>query len=126
MKHEYSRWTFVEITKFRKLRGEGKSPEQIAHLLGMPVSRVTQRVRQEDQTPEQKRAKVERAKARRQETKLTNPRRFVSHPHQPVLSCSRPSPEMIEEAQRRADAPRSLTAEFFGDPGVGYSMLDRR
>lgn len=35
-------------------------------------------------------------------------------------------PELIEEAARRAKAPRSITASIMGDPPPGFSALDRR
>jgi len=45
----------------------------------------------------------------------------------PVTLGSRPSDEVIAEAQRRAAAvPRDLTGMLLGDPPVGFSMLDRR
>lgn len=127
MRREYTRWTFVEVTRLRKMIEEGKSREHIASILGMPVQRVIERIRHENRTPEQKRAKYERATALREKSKDDNPRRAIRTvtPH-PVLAFSRPTPEMIAEAQRRADAKRSLTAEFFGDPGEGFSALDRR
>jgi hypothetical protein len=34
--------------------------------------------------------------------------------------------QVVEDAVRRARAPRSLTALAFGDPPPGYSALDRR
>jgi hypothetical protein len=37
-----------------------------------------------------------------------------------------PTPEMVEAAQQRSLAPRSLTAMIFGDPAPGHSALDRR
>jgi hypothetical protein len=36
------------------------------------------------------------------------------------------SPQALADADRRARAPRSLTAIAFGDPPPGYSALDRR
>lgn len=127
MSREYTRWNFVEVTRLRKMLQDGKSPEFIAHMLGMKVQRVIERIRYENRTPEQKRKKYEIAKALREKNKSDNPRRGVrtvtSHP---VLAVSRPTSEMIEEAKRRAEAPRSLTAEFFNDPPQGYSALDRR
>jgi hypothetical protein len=127
MNREYTRWTFVEITRLRKMIEEGKSREHIASILGMPVQRVIERIRHENRSPEQKRAKYELAKALREKDKDLNKRRAIRTvtPH-PVLAVSRPSPEMIADAQRRADAKRSLTAEFFGDPPKGWSALDRR
>lgn len=127
MSREYTRWTFVEITRLRTMLEDGKSREFIAHMLGMPVQRIIERIRHESRTTEQRRAKYERAKVLREKSKDDNPRRAIrtvtSHP---VLAFSRPTPEMIAEAQRRADAQRSLTAEFFGDPAPGFSALDRR
>jgi hypothetical protein len=35
-------------------------------------------------------------------------------------------PEVEADRDRRLSIPRSLTAEFFGDPPKGYSALDRR
>lgn len=37
-----------------------------------------------------------------------------------------PPPEALAEALARANAPRSLSAWFFGDPPPGYSALDGR
>lgn len=123
MRHEYARWTFVEITRLRKLLSEGKTPEQIACQLGMRVQRVKERIRQENKTPEQKKAKYERKIASEGYKNRKTPAQPYSHP---VVASVRPTQEMIHEAQRRADAPRSLTASFFNDPPKGYSALDRR
>ena len=41
-------------------------------------------------------------------------------------TARRTPPEVIEDAQRRSLAPRSITSAFFGDPPVGWSALDRR
>lgn len=38
----------------------------------------------------------------------------------------RPSPEMLADAERRANATRDLTAMLMGDPPRGCSALDRR
>jgi len=37
-----------------------------------------------------------------------------------------PPPEVIEDAIRRATAPRSITAILCGDPCPGFSALDRK
>lgn len=37
-----------------------------------------------------------------------------------------PEPRSLEEATKRALAPRSITAFVFGDPAPGWSALDRR
>lgn len=41
-------------------------------------------------------------------------------------SVSEPSAQAWEDRDRRFCAPRSLTAEFFGDPRPGQSALDKR
>lgn len=43
-----------------------------------------------------------------------------------ATASSRPTPEMIADAERRANAPRDLTAMIFGDPPKGRSALDGR
>lgn len=43
-----------------------------------------------------------------------------------AVKTSRPSPEMLADAARRANAPRDLTAMLMGDPPRGCSALDRR
>lgn len=42
------------------------------------------------------------------------------------IIASRPSDDLIADAQRRASAPRSLSATLLGDPPYGYSALDQR
>jgi len=42
------------------------------------------------------------------------------------VNSARPKPEMLADAYRRAAAPRTISAFVFGDPGAGYSALDRR
>jgi hypothetical protein len=127
MSREYTRWTFVEITRLRKMLEEGKSREHIASILGMSVQRVSERIKQENTSPEQKRAKYERAKALREKNKTEKPRRLVSHPrYDAVLPHGRPTAEMLEKAHLRSIAPRSLSATLLGDPPVGYSALDQR
>jgi hypothetical protein len=39
-------------------------------------------------------------------------------------AARRAPPELIEDAQRRLLAPRSITSAFFGDPAPGFSQLD--
>lgn len=42
-------------------------------------------------------------------------------------TVSRPETKIMEEAQRRSNAPyRSITSALMGDPPIGYSQLDRR
>lgn len=43
-----------------------------------------------------------------------------------VTTPIRPSSEMLADAERRANAPRDLTAMLMGDPPRGCSALDRR
>lgn len=41
------------------------------------------------------------------------------------IIASRPSDELIAEAQRRSAAPRDLTGMLLGDPPRGFSALDQ-
>lgn len=43
-----------------------------------------------------------------------------------AVKTGHPSHEMLADADRRANAPRDLTAMIFGDPPRGHSALDRR
>jgi hypothetical protein len=43
-----------------------------------------------------------------------------------VTMADAPSKAMMDNAQRRLVAPRSLTSELFGDPTPGRSALDRK
>lgn len=127
MRREYKLWTFVEVTRLRKMLENGESRKHIASVLGMPVQRVIDRIKHENRTPERNRERYERAMALREKNKIDKPRRSISHPHgTPVVSTVRPTPEMLEEAYIRSNAPRSLSATLLGDPPVGYSALDRR
>lgn len=127
MSREFRQWTELEVFKLRKLLNEGKTRKQIAAYLGFPLERVSSRIRHENRTPEHRKEKVARARERRNANKENYKSKTVrSVIHDPVSSYGRPTLEMLAEAQRRLEAPRSLTAEFCGDPGVGYSALDRR
>jgi hypothetical protein len=47
-------------------------------------------------------------------------------PYTDIGRDRRPTPEMIEDARRRAVAPRTLTSSVCGDPAPGQSALDKR
>jgi hypothetical protein len=43
-----------------------------------------------------------------------------------VHVSARPTDELLEDAKRRALAPRDITAQLMGDPPRGYSALDKQ
>lgn len=123
MNKGYRRWTLAEIFKLREMLSEGKTAFEIAPHLKCATSRVQDRIALERMTDEEKKAKYQRRVAAGHYIGRKSESHHVGHA---VIASARPTQEMLDEAQRRADAPKSLTASFFGDPAPGYSQLDRR
>jgi hypothetical protein len=123
----YTRWTAEEITKLHLLLEEGKTHDAIARIMRCKPDRITNRICWEKQSAEQRQARQTRVQEWRHRTRKT-PRSYVGHPtaHFAERPGARPPSELIEDAQRRALAPRSISAFVFGDPPPGYSALDRR
>jgi hypothetical protein len=104
---------------------EGKTHAEIARILRCKIDRVKNRVCWENKSGEQRRerrAQVQRWREGKRREK------YVGHPtaHFAERPGARPPAELIEDAQRRALTPRSISAFVFGDPAPGYSALDRR
>jgi hypothetical protein len=100
---------------------EGKNYAEIARLLRCKIDRVKNRICWENKSGEQRRerrAQVQKWRQAKRVGKTTS--HFAERPG------ARPPASLIEEAQRRALAPRSISAFVFGDPPSGYSALDRR
>ena len=113
-------WSADELETLHRMLAENKTRVEIAEALGCARARVDGRIRFERKTPEQRLAEKKR------HAEWFRHRKGVHSYQESTISLSRPTPELIEEAKLRAMAPRSLTAEFFGDPGIGFSALDRR
>lgn len=114
-------WSPDELETLHSMLAEKKTPKEIAAVLGCVRGRVDSRIRQERMTPEQ-RAIQSKQKA----AWFQRHRAGVRAYREQTISSNRPTSELIEEAQQRALAPRSLTSEFFGDPPKGWSALDKR
>jgi|SRR5687768_1318685 len=115
-------WSPDELETLHRMLAEKKTPKEIAEVLGCVRSRVDSRIRLERKTPEQRLADKKKKAKWFQMNRAGCARSYRDS----TISSSRPASELIEEAQQRALAPRSLTAEFFGDPPKGWSALDRR
>lgn len=114
-------WSPSELETLHLMLAEKKTPKEIAAVLGCERHRVDSRIRQERMTPEQRAIQLKQKAAWFQRHR-TGVRAY----REQTISSNRPTCELIEEAQQRAMAPRSLTSEFFGDPPKGWSALDRK
>lgn len=114
-------WSPDELETLHSMLAEKKTPKEIAEVLGCVRARVDHRIRHERMTPDQRLIQ----KKKRAAWDMRN-RTGVRSYREQIISSSRPTSELIEEAQQRALAPRSLTSEFFGDPPKGWSALDRK
>ena len=119
-----SKWTEVQLAELYRLKGEGKSALEIAEIMGCKRSRIDERLRRDRMTPEQRRAH-EKQKTEWARKNGGGTQRQSYRPASTTIA-SRPSDELIAEARRRADAPRSLSAMLLGDPPRGFSALDRK
>lgn len=113
-------WSPDELETLHRMLADKKTPKEIAEALGCGRARVDTRIRFERKTPDQRLA------AKKQKSEYFRHRTGVRSFRESTISSSRPASELIEEAQQRALAPRSITSEFFGDPPKGWSALDRK
>lgn len=93
-------WMVHDEALLEQLLAEGRSPTQIASFMGKTRRAVDSKI--QSMRMDQTRIHLERV-----------PRIEVP------LRC-------LEDRDRRMNAERSLTAEFFGDPAPGQSALDKR
>lgn len=94
-------WTEQEKATLHRMRGEGKSPKEIAATLGRTVSMVHSMMY------------YERSFVTRQFKIENTPRVWVP-------------PDREADRDRRMAAERDITSLFFGDPAPGQSALDKR
>lgn len=126
MTRAYRKWTLHELARLHKMKDAGESNEEIALHLHRSSDCVRERIKYENMSAEDKKAKVARARQRRSKKPAVAEKSWGNPTDNIVSPRGRPSQEMIADAARRYAAPRSLTSEFFGDPPRGYSALDRR
>jgi hypothetical protein len=91
-----------------------------------------------EQLREYNRKAQERTRSRKAGAPDAPPKKAVGRPRSvvedvdlgPIFSAgtpgARPTQAMIDDAERRSCAPRSLTSLVFGDPPPGRSALDKR
>jgi hypothetical protein len=60
------------------------------------------------------------------EARRKNRMKLVARKQVRNVSTREPTAHAMAERERRMNAPRSITAEFFGDPRAGQSALDKR
>lgn len=120
MRNNY--WSAEDWQRVQDMLKDGKTPLQIGASVGRTAHQVRSKI-QWERTPEQK---------REERRLLINARRNASgeykstpRPHGYVAG-HRPAPGMLEEAQRRLYAPRTISQMLMGDPPPGYSALDRK
>jgi len=93
-------WMAQDEALLEQLLAEGRSPMQIASIMGKTRSAVNSKI--QSMRMDQTRIHIERV---------------------PRIEVPR---WCLEDRDRRLGAERSLTAEFFGDPRPGQSALDRK
>lgn len=119
---EFVRWHPKQWAKAQGLLARGMTPSQVAPLIGKTAHQLSEKVRWEN-TPESK---------REQRRLRINARRNASGEYKSPPDVNLPSmgaraaPDLLEEARRRLEAPRTLSQMLMGDPPPGYSALDRK
>lgn len=111
-------WTDQETLIARRLLAKGACNNEFRAEIGRTKAAAISRIKWLDDPQEPYRS-AERARKSRGNITGEPIRRRTGQPH--------PAPESVrEDAARRADAPRTITAWFFGDPAPGQSALDKR
>lgn len=131
MTRQYSYWTQKDILLLKQMINAGLTVKEMANRFMCTDDRIRDRMKQDTQRFKDRKKNAARVKAWRDQQKAAGkaPKWACGgegNRRGSVHSSSRPTPEMIEEAQQRYLAPRSLTSSFFGDPPKGWSALDRR
>jgi hypothetical protein len=118
-------WTAEEWDRADKLRNDGADWSRIAELLGRSHKAVKAKFQLMNFTPEQREAKREYQRRKRDEKKKyeKSGRQAAGLQNARELPCA----EIFIERDRRLALPaRDLTAAFCGDPKPGFSALDKR
>lgn len=117
-------WTAEDWARVVEMRAAGSAIRKIALSIGRTFHQVRSKICWEAMTAEQRENRAFRMRRGKSSVpKTISTGRSLEH----VRICARPSPESLEERDRRySAASRDLTGAFFGDPKVGYSALDRQ
>lgn len=109
-------WTAEHLAAFEELFLAGEHLQNIANELRVPFDRIVTIAATMSLEKKESRRRTIMLMAR-----IAKRRPPVSH------SVRRePTAASISDRDRRYDAPRTLTAEFCGDPRPGQSALDKR
>ena len=114
------RWTAEEDAKVHELLALDLNYKQIAERISRPYSSTKEHIRWLFMTEEQKEWRRERIRSGRR-----NGKDIVRRVEEYSTREAKPQ-HVFEDAARRAEAPRTLTAVLMGDPPIGFSALDRR
>lgn len=111
-------WSAQEDATLRRLKAENADWERIAVAVGRNKHKCQSRWRYLTRNPEEHRAQLDRLAQRYRRLKGRNVCADVPLYLKPAMQV-----RLAEAASRRH---RDFTAEFFGDPPIGYSALDKR
>ena len=121
------RWEGDLWWRAKALVERGLTFRQAGLELGLTAAQVRNKWRHEMMSPEERKQRSDREKAKR---RLRPSNAYIGKPKVPLSkqqASSRPSEDLLAERDRRARiAPRDLTAALLGDPLPGFSALDRR
>lgn len=119
-------WTAEDLKTLCRMKAEKSLVRDIALALGRSEGAVVEQWRWINNSEERRERRRDRTNLIRSAKRNGTP---ISHPHK-VLGystiSSRPSGDLLADAQRRMLAPRTIGQEIFGDPPPGYSALDRK
>lgn len=117
-------WTSFEWERIVRLRAEGMTIPAVAARIGRSVNATTSKIRWEEMTADQRKARAARIKTYKATHRATI--RTTRH-YEVIRTEQRPSEALLHDREmRHAAGPRDLTGAFFGDPPRGYSALERR
>lgn len=122
----HARWTESETQCARDLIAADAAEHEFQRALGRTRDAAYARVKYADD-PEYRKRCI--AGAKRSNKAYYKPREKPSLVPLPTLYATAPvviPPSVIDEAQKRLAAPKSLTGWICGDPPMGFSALDRR
>lgn len=115
------RWTDFELAEARRLIAARCSPQEFENRMGRSRISAKMRIKYVDSPTFRANAIQRAARDRSQFTEHIKGQPQNRAPEKPKVPH-----EAIQDALKRAMAPRTITGWFCGDPPPGYSALDRR
>lgn len=124
-KGETNAMTRAEIERARMMRRAGMSWDRIDIALGLPKRCSFGVFQRMGEAGDGQRAEYDKAVVTLAGRGRIEPGGGRDCPYVPPLDKQMPR-SVLDERDRRLNAPRSLSASILGDPPDGYSALDRR